>query len=352
MPLLEAASGGLGGHAPGNKSSSKSRIVSALLVFAVVAGTIALAIAAAQALAHGDLPKNCINLALGVRGSPDCTRIHLADHLLKDDAAMDLVCSQRMAPEQAIKIACIGDSITAGVCSSGGDHSYPSQLQILLDDRYGQGVYSVTNLGVSGATMRKEADSPFWNRPQYRALVAAKWDIVTIMLGTNDAKDSGDHGPSNWLHDCGDVKHQSVTNCSFARDYTEMIDLVKTLGTTPGGPKIYLMIPPPLMKESAIGANQTVINSVFPKLLPLIANANRKKVAGTIDVFTGMGGVSNWESAFPPECDRNSSWTACEYWCDAQACDQCHPNDVGYRHLASVVEAGLQLLDGQAPVAF
>ena len=41
-------------------------------------------------------------------------------------------------------------------------------------------------------------------RPQYAALLAGKpWDIVTIMLGTNDAKDSGDGGPNNWHHNCG-----------------------------------------------------------------------------------------------------------------------------------------------------
>ena len=36
-------------------------------------------------------------------------------------------------------------------------------------------------------------------RPQYKALTAAKWDIIIIMLGTNDAKDKGDHGPDDWV---------------------------------------------------------------------------------------------------------------------------------------------------------
>ena len=38
--------------------------------------------------------------------------------------------------------------------------------------------------------------------PQYKALTAAKWDIIIIMLGTNDAKDAGSHGPHNWPHTC------------------------------------------------------------------------------------------------------------------------------------------------------
>lgn len=37
----------------------------------------------------------------------------------------------------AIKVGCVGDSITAGVHSSGGIHPYPAQLQLLLDAAHG-----------------------------------------------------------------------------------------------------------------------------------------------------------------------------------------------------------------------
>ena len=45
-------------------------------------------------------------------------------------------------------------SITAGVHSSGGNHTYPGQLQIMLDIQY-PGKYKVTNLGACGSTMLK-----------------------------------------------------------------------------------------------------------------------------------------------------------------------------------------------------
>merc|ERR1712232_898133 len=135
---------------------------------------------------------------------------------------------------------------TAGAHSSGGNHTYPGQLQILLDQKHGPGAYSVTNLGACGTTMLKKGNSPFWKKPQYKALVAGKWDIVTIMLGTNDAKDLGDGGPNNWQHDCGGPNHTTTEGCSFAEDYKSMIDLIKTLGTTPAGPKIYVVIPVPI----------------------------------------------------------------------------------------------------------
>ena len=64
--------------------------------------------------------------------------------------------------------------------STGGNHTYPFQLQIALDREYGWGHYSVTNLGACGSTMLKGADSPYWKRPQFQTLVNNTWDIVTI----------------------------------------------------------------------------------------------------------------------------------------------------------------------------
>lgn len=293
----------------------------------------------ALASAHGDFP---VNPSLGVPGYPDCVRAHPELNLNVDDAAHDLVCSQKHAPAAAVKIACVGDSITAGVHSSGGNHPYPQQLQLLLDQAHGNGTYSVTNLGACGSTMLKKGNSPFWQRPQYKALIAGKWDIVTIMLGTNDAKDPGSHGPNNWQHDCGGPDHTSIDGCSFADDYKSMIELIKTLGTTPAGPKIYAMIPVPLMQQGAYGMNETVINGVYPKLVPLIQK-NNEGVFGPIDLYSQMGGVPDWETKFPKTCTLNSTFAPCRYWCDKQSCDQCHPNDDGYARMAKLIQVGLGL---------
>lgn len=283
-----------------------------------------------------------INPELGVPGFPNCKRAHPEQLLGVEEAAKDLVCAQKDAPANAIRIGMIGDSITAGVCSSGGNHPYPQQLQILLDETYDTGVYSVTNLGACGSTMLKISNSPYWERNQFNTLNSSKWDIITIMLGTNDAKDPDDHGPNNWLHDCSGPSGITLDGCSFAQDYKAMVEVVRTLGTQDGvSPKIYAMIPPPLMKKYAIGANQSVINSVFPSLVPLIAKDNN--LDGVVDVFGGMGGVSNWEETFPDQCAKDTAFPSCKWWCDDQHCDQCHPNDNGYAHLATVVQAGLGL---------
>lgn len=280
-----------------------------------------------------------INPELGVPGFPDCVQKHNQNASVAE-AALTLECAQKKtARDDVIRIGCIGDSITAGVHSTGGIHTYPGQLGILLGEKY-----SVTNLGACGSTMLKAANSPYWKRPQYHALTAAKWDIIIIMLGTNDAKDPGDHGPNNWLHNCGGPDHTTLDGCTFAEDYKSMIDVVRHLGTTDAGPKIFVAIPPPLMQLDSIGANQTVINSVYPKLIPLIHAAN-KLTEPVIDIFTGMGGVPDWAKVFPDKCSLETAKTykPCAWWCDHQSCDQCHPNNDGYHQMALKMKEGLGL---------
>ena len=106
------------------------------------------------------------------------------------------------------------------------------------------------------------------------------------------------------------------------------------------------MIPPPLMEDGAYNMNQTIINTIFPALIPLIAKANTDIVKSVIDVYTGMGGVPapDWKKEMPPKCTLTTgdAWPPCKWYCDQQSCSpgQCHPNDVGCAKLVAALDNG------------
>eukprot|EP01116_Phalansterium_solitarium_P021914 TRINITY_DN7034_c0_g2_i1.p1 TRINITY_DN7034_c0_g2~~TRINITY_DN7034_c0_g2_i1.p1 ORF type:complete len:223 (+),score=45.89 TRINITY_DN7034_c0_g2_i1:215-883(+) len=199
-----------------------------------------------------------------------------------------------------IRISCVGDSITVGVCSS-TTHGYPAVLQSLLGDEY-----EVSNFGVSGTTMLKkgvcgpppDGDCAYWDTATYTAAVNSTPDIVTIMLGTNDAKQF------NWVgvQDQGD---------SFVTDYISMINVFKNLSSNP---KIYLMIPPPLYPPFPYNMSSTVINQIFPQMIPKLAAQTN---VGVIDVFDALGGANLTQPGI--------------------TCDGCHPVDKGYMEIAATM---------------
>eukprot|EP01079_Euglenida_sp_SAG-EU17-18_P011525 gene11525-313_t len=261
-------------------------------------------------------------------------------HYVRDCTVVDgrvVECYQRVNPlnASARKVACVGDSITAVGHTSSTSHHYPDQLQDLLDARKGNGTYAVTNLGVCGTTLQKDGASPWWNTPQFKALQNGKWDVVIVMLGTNDARDIGSGGPEHWpAAGCDNATLETLAGCNYARDYAALLEVIKDAGAGMVPPAVYIMIPPALMEQGAYGMNQTIINTVFPRLVPLIAASNSRDhdKIGLIDVYKGMGGVPapGWKTALPPKCVLNSTWPPCAWYCDAQSCSpgQCHPNDV------------------------
>lgn len=85
------------------------------------------------------------------------------------------------------RIACLGDSITEG--SIGGhvtpELAYPAALQRLFwQDAI------VYNYGLGGTTMMRTSKNPYMSSQQYADCLAnpEKYDLILIMLGTNDAK--------------------------------------------------------------------------------------------------------------------------------------------------------------------
>ena len=245
-----------------------------------------------------------------------------------------LLATVGIAAATQISIACVGDTITDGVYLFQGDERpYPTHLQAMLGDGY-----NVTNLGASRNLM-KGLPFPlfsYWESTTYTKLITKKWDIVVIMFGTNDAEERA------WPHNC---TGPNALNCPFSQEYQSMIDVIRTLGTSPGGPKIYTVIPPPLMKLDPdvvpFYMNETVINTVLPKLIPQINTAGNVNTT-PIDAFDALGG----SGVIPKSgcCDFNQeNVTACRNYGGWGYCDNIHLTDEGNMVLAATVKAGLGL---------
>jgi lysophospholipase L1-like esterase/regulation of enolase protein 1 (concanavalin A-like superfamily) len=140
-----------------------------------------------------------------------------------------------------IKVACVGDSITAGLgIADPGTQSYPAQLQALL----GSG-YTVQNYGDSGRTLMKNTGYSYWDSWAYTSSMSSSPDIVVIMLGTNDTK------AWNW----------SPTN--FSTDYNALIAGYKGLASHP---KVYICLAPPAYTNTMNFDPAFIQNNLLPAI--------------------------------------------------------------------------------------
>lgn len=123
------------------------------------------------------------------------------------------------AGTEPIRIACLGDSITAGARVEAATESYPVRLQELLGERF-----QVRNFGTGGATLLKSGRPNVWrNLDAVRKFVP---HVVVISLGTNDTV-GGQR--KNWEK----INH-------FDEDYRALIN---SLSTLPSKPRIVLCTP-------------------------------------------------------------------------------------------------------------
>lgn len=208
--------------------------------------------------------------------------------------------------DSPIRIACVGDSITFGYTSSNaGLHSYPSQLQNLLGDGY-----EVRNYGKSSYTLMKSGDRSYWNLSEYTNSKAYNPDIVILMLGTNDSKNT--QNAPNWT-----TKNGVSPQEAFLSDMKEMIQSYQNL---PSNPRVYVGLSPRLTVESVMDLNNTVIEE---EIVPLQRQAAEETGCTVLDV-----------NAFSHE-----------YMEDSDFKDSVHPTDIGYQKLANFMYSGLTGLE-------
>jgi len=224
---------------------------------------------------------------------------------------------------KTVRIACIGDSITA--CG------YPKYLQAMFDraDIRAQ----VRNFGVSGATVQRFSDQPFWDEKKKEDARQWRPHFAIFTFGSNDAKEN------NW-----DLE-------AFEQDYRDLC--TEFLECLHPRPIVLLVTPPPLYEEGAYDIQQDVVNSILPDAIarvaeaaetivmkPLREEAARCRVSipeefvartDIIDAFSSMGGADLRRRNYIAE-------------------DGVHPNERGTKLLTRVVFAHIRR-DVQATLA-
>jgi len=160
------------------------------------------------------------------------------------------------APQQdAIRVACIGNSITDGHgIEMAPVNGYPALLQRQLGKDY-----LVKNFGVSGRTLLNHGDMPYMKEMAWEDAQAFDPDIVVIKLGTNDSK------PQNWKYAAEfkqDLQQMITTLCPALVQSAKKRK--KSKNAQPLRPKIYLCTPIPAFKSSWNINDAVITNEIIP----------------------------------------------------------------------------------------
>jgi lysophospholipase L1-like esterase len=188
------------------------------------------------------------------------------------------------ASSSAIRVACVGDSITYGARILNREAKcYPAQLGVMLGTNY-----AVKNFGVNGATLLKHGDIPFWKTRAFKSAQDFKPEIAVINLGANDA------AVYNWIY-----KYE------FVKDYTELIRIFQSNGCS----TVWICYPAPTYPGPYDFTDPIVVNEIIP-MLDEIARQTGAKI---IDLYRPLSGRPD---LFP---------------------DTVHPNAEGARLMAATV---------------
>lgn len=168
--------------------------------------------------------------------------------------------TQAKEPKRQV-LACVGDSITQGVGAERGQ-SWPAQAQKILGKKW-----RVQNFGLSGTTLMNSGNKPYQKSQQFKDALSSNPDVVVIMLGTNDTK------PANWRHSAKD----------YEADYRDLISDFQKLASKP---RIYLCLPPYIVKKGRWGIN----NEDTKMQIPIIKKIAKNLKLEFINVYAALEG--------------------------------------------------------------
>ena len=184
-----------------------------------------------------------------------------------------------LAGQEPVRVACVGDSITFGHgVRDRTTNCYPAVLGRLL----GEG-YEARNFGVSGATLLKKGDKPYWKLGAFKQATEWQPNVVVIKLGTNDSK------PQNWKH-----------KAEFIADLRAMADHFAAL---PSKPTVWLCLPVPVY-QTRWGINEATVKG---EIIPIIGKVAAEKTLPTIDLHAALSGKP---ALFPDKIHPNAEGAA------------------------------------------
>jgi lysophospholipase L1-like esterase len=148
------------------------------------------------------------------------------------------------AARDIVRVGCFGDCISQATALSNTAQGFPAQLGRLLGERYQVRVFAR-----SGRCILRGGDYPLVNEPVFAEGLAWNPQIVTLQLGTNDARDP------NW-----------ALKAQIGADNEYLLGLLQAL---PSRPTVYSCLPPMLLSASP---GRIVANELLPIMRAAAAN--------------------------------------------------------------------------------
>ncbi len=163
-----------------------------------------------------------------------------------------------------IRIACIGDSITAGTGTDSPDtESYPAQLGVMLGD-----AYEVRNFSEGGRGVLSGSGNPYFESEAYAQSLVYQPDVVCIMLGTNDLDALISKRDKDGAHAAGTLLRG------------EMLSLIEKYTSLESQPIVYLLTPTVRTDDQALeGAIRDIAVPEYEKLAQELG-------IGYVDMYT------------------------------------------------------------------
>lgn len=161
----------------------------------------------------------------------------------------------------AVKLACLGDSITAGMLVR-KEECWASRLAKALGKKA-----EVGNFGVSARCLLFKGDRPITREKAYRDALAFNPDMLLIGLGTNDSK------KVNWSH-----------KDDFAGNYKKIIAEFRKQNPKL---KVYCLLPIPSQEAREGGISRECIEKEIIPLIRQVAKSTKSRVIDLNKVMKG-----------------------------------------------------------------